>query len=332
LDKDDAKLFCCRYAVTEQGNFEGKSIPNLIGQQNIDTDPEGMENILERLRSFRQKRTALHKDDKILTAWNGLMIAALAKAGLVLDESRYLEAAKRASTFINKNLKDKDGRLLTRWREGESAHSGKLDDYAFLAWGLLELYGATFDVKHLSEAQRLADLLLEFFFDYEHGGLYPYASDGEQLLTRSKEVFDGAMPSGNAVAALVFFRLAQLTGEARWREVYEKQFSYMAGAAEAHPAGHSFFMLALLEALWPTKELICTGKCIPPALLTLLRENSLFELSVLVKTPDNREALSLLAPFTEAYPCSDHGERYYLCRKGVCSAPVDEISKLDLIT
>lgn len=332
LGKEDADAFCRRYGVTERGNFEGKSIPNLIGQQNIDTEPEGMETIRERLRAFRLERTTLHKDDKILTAWNGLMIAALAKAGLVLNEAPYLEAAKRAAAFISQNLTDQDGRLLARWREGESAHSGKLDDYAFLALGLLELYETTFEVQYLSEARRLADLLLNFFFDEERGGFYPYSSDGEQLVTRTKEVYDGAMPSGNAVAALALSRLERLTGENRWREAADKQFAYLAGAVAQQPLGHSFTMLALLEELWPGADLVCTGEGIPHELMTLLRENANHGLRVLVKTPENQAQLAELAPFTEPYPIPDHGTRYYLCRNGTCEAPVDDISKLDLTT
>ena len=165
-----------------------------------------------------------------------------------------------------------------------------------------------------------------------HGGLYPYASDGEQLLTRSKEVYDGAMPSGNSVAAIVLCRLARLTGEIRWREASQKQFSYLAGAIAQYPAGHSFSMTAMLEELWPTAELICTGKSIPPELLKLLRENSLPELSIIVKTPENQDQLSETAPFTKPYPIPENGALYYLCRGGTCAAPVDDIYKLDLVT
>ncbi len=331
LGKDAADVFCHRYGVTERGNFEGNSIPNLIGQQNMETEPEEMAAIREQLRTYRMQRTHLHKDDKILTAWNGLMIAALARAGLVLDEPQYLDAARRAVAFINRNLTDQEGRLLARWRDGEGAHSGKLDDYAFLAWGLLELYETTFEIQYLSQVQGLANMLLEYFFDAENGGFYPYASDGEQLLTRSKELYDGAMPSGNAVAVLVLFRLARLTAETRWQREAEKQLSYLSGAVQ-HPVGHGFAMLTFLEALWPTAELVCTGERLPPELPDFLRKNPLSELRVLVKTPENQARLSELAPFTESYPIPDHGTRYYLCRNGVCSAPVDDISKLNLST
>lgn len=329
LGEEKADAFCRWYGVTAQGNFEGHSIPNLIGQRDVDEEPEGMEVSREQLRVYRRNRTSLHKDDKILTAWNGLMIAALAKAGLVLEESSYLEAAGRAVKFINGHLTDRDGRLLARWREDQGAFPGKLDDYAFYAWGLLELYGATFEVRYLSEAQRLAGLLLDFFFDREKGGLYPYASDGEQLLTRSKEVYDGAMPSGNAVAALVFSRLARLTAETRWREAARLQFAYLAGAVQAYPAGHGFTMLSLLEELWPSAELVCTGKEVPAELTALLRKDSRPALSVLVKTPENQATLSVLAPFTAGYPIPNQGAQYYLCKNGACTRPTCSIADLE---
>lgn len=331
LGEKEAERFCRLYGVTEQGNFEGASIPNLIGQREVHEEPEKLAPIREQLRLYRLGRTSLHKDDKLLTAWNGLMIAALAKAGLVLEEQRYLEEAHRAVDFIRRNLTGQDGRLLARWRDGQGGIPGKLEDYAFYAWGLLELYGATFDVRYLQETKRLAELLLEFFFDPENGGFYPYASDGEQLLTRTKEVYDGAMPSGNAAAVLVLSRLARLTGEVQWQEAARLQVSYLAGATKESPAGHSFTMLALLEELWPSAELVCTGQEVPGELLDLLRQEPWIGLSVLVKTPENQEALSALAPFTAAYPVCHEGVRYYLCRNGACSKPTDSIEELKLL-
>ena len=327
----DAAVFCHRYDVTEEGNFEGHSIPNLIGQKDIDTEPEEMEAIRQRLYDYRLERTRLHKDDKVLTAWNGLMIAALATAGRALKEPCYLAAAERAAAFIRSHLTYREGRLLARWRDGQSDFPGKLDDYAFYAWGLLELYAATFRVEYLAQAQRLAELLLKLFFDREQGGLYPYAADGEQLLTRSKEVYDGAMPSGNAVGALVFSRLSRLTGELRWKEAARLQLAYLSGAVQKHPMGHSFTMLALLEELWPTTELICAGEDMPEALFDLIHRESRPALSVLAKTSENQEMLKTLAPFTADYPIPQQGIQYYLCRNGACTQPVDSISQLETL-
>lgn len=329
LGQEGAERFCRWYGITEGGNFEGRSIPNLIHTPEWEREPEGIKVLRERAADYRRTRTRLHRDDKVLTAWNGLMIAALARAGLVLDEERYLTAAERAAGFLRARLKDRDGRLLARWREGEAAHPGKLEDYAFYAWGLLELYGAVFRGELLEEACALAEELLDSFFDWERGGFYPYGKDGEQLITRTKEVYDGALPSGNAVAALVLSRLSRLTGERRWREAADRQLSYLAGAVRQYPAGHSFTLLTLLEELWPADELICAAKACPGELTVFLRAEPRIGLTVLVKTPAEEAHLSAAAPFTREYPIPEKGVRYYLCRGKTCARPVETIEELN---
>lgn len=328
----DGLRFCQWYGITPEGNFEGKSIPNLLGQSQFDQDPEDMAALREQVYAYRLSRTALHRDDKVLTAWNGLAMAALARAGLVLDEPWYLDAARQTAEFLAEKLTTSDGRLLARWRDGDAAHPGKLDDYAFLAYGLLELYSATFDASYLTRAVGLADCLLKLFFDGERGGFYPYASDGEQLLTRTKEAYDGAMPSGNSIAALVLFRLSRLTGEMRWREAADLHLSWLAGAAEGYPAGHSFAMLACLEELWPTAELVITAQKPPEELRGFLREAPRLGLTVLVKTQENAGTLAALAPFTKDYPIPAQGAQYYLCQGGACAQPVDSIPELKIFS
>lgn len=328
----DGLRFCQWYGITPEGNFEGKSIPNLLGQSQFNQDPEDMAALREQVYAYRLSRTALHRDDKVLTAWNGLVIAALARAGLVLDEPWYLDAARQTAEFLAEKLTTSDGRLLARWRDGDAAHPGKLDDYAFLAYGLLELYSATFDASYLTRAVGLADCLLKLFFDGERGGFYPYASNGEQLLTRTKEAYDGAMPSGNSIAALVLFRLSRLTGEMRWREAADLQLSWLAGAAEGYPAGHSFAMLACLEELWPTAELVITAQKPPEELRGFLREAPRLGLTVLVKTQENAGTLAALAPFTKDYPIPAQGAQYYLCQGGACAQPVDSIPELKIFS
>lgn len=329
LDKDMARRFCHRFDITPEGYFVGKSIPNLIGASDWETEPAWVDAAREKLYDYRRARTALNTDDKVLTAWNGLMIAALTRAGFVFREPRYIEAAELAAEFIQNYMTDEGGHLLARWREGNAAHAGKLDDYAFFAWGLLELYAATFRTEHLENAIRLTDTLLEDFFDEARGGFYPYSAEGEQLITRTKEVYDGAMPSGNAVAALVLSRLARLTGEERFRAAKERQFRYLSGAIRDYPAGHCFTLLALLEELWPSAELICTARELPGELPDFLRREPRLNLTVLVKTPENADRLAEIAPFTAAYPVPVSGVRYYLCRGGACQSPADSIEALE---
>ncbi len=331
LGEPDAERFCQWYGVTPAGNFEGKSIPNLLSLSQFDREPEEMAALRERVYAYRLERTALHRDDKVLTAWNALMLAALARSGLALDDPDYLDAARRTVDFLDARLAAPNGRLLARWRDGDAAHPGKLDDYAFYAYGLLELYHSTFEPNYLARAVELADHLLKLFFDWEHGGFYPYASDGEQLLTRTKDAYDGAMPSGNSVAALLLSRLARLTGEKRWRDAADLQLSWLAGAAGDYPAGHSFAMLAFLEELWPSAELVVTAREVPAELPAFLRETPRRSLTVLVKTPESAGALAALAPFTENYPIPEQGARYYLCQDGSCARPVDRIAELEAL-
>ena len=324
-----AQRFCDRFDVTPQGNFEGKSIPNLIRTPNWADEPSWVKAAREKLYGFCRERTELATDDKVLTAWNGLLLAALARAGLLLNEPRYLEAATRAAAFIREHLTLENGCLLARWRAGDTAHAGKLDDYAFAAWGLLELFSATFQTKYLAETCHLTELLLDGFFDSKQGGFYPYSLQGEQLITRTKENYDGAMPSGNAVAALVLLRLARLTGEERFRTAKELQFRYLAGAIRDYPAGHCFAMLAMLEELWPTAELICAAWETPAELSAFLRRERYLNLTVLVKTQENAQQLAEISPFTQAYPIPTTGAKYYLCRSGACQNPADSVEALE---
>ncbi|MDD5952220.1 MAG: thioredoxin domain-containing protein [Oscillospiraceae bacterium] len=327
LGEEDGQRFCRRYGITARGNFAQKSIPNLIDASDWAEEDPTLEPLREALYDARKQRTRLHRDDKVLTAWNGLMIAAFAQAGLVLEESRYVDAAKNAVRFLQTNVME-NGRLLARWYHGDAAHPGKLEDYAFFALGLLTLYGATLQAEVLEAACGLSSQLLDRFFDWEQGGFYPYADDGEQLITRTKEVYDGAMPSGNSAAALVLSRLSRLTGEPRWRKAADLQLRYLAGAVQSYPAGHSMTLLTFLEELWPSSELICTATSCPEDLLAFLREEPHPGLTTLLKTKDNSPILSSLAPFTDSYPIPEKGAQYFYCQGKTCAQPVQSIPAL----
>lgn len=214
LGEDAGGAFCRRYGITQKGNFEGKSIPNLLENKEFENICDGQDTGTDndaclkdkenckKLYDYRIRRTRLHKDDKILVSWNGWMICAFAKAGAVLGNERYVELAVRAETFISRHLV-KEGGLLVRYRDGEAAGEGKLDDYACYILALLELYRVTFKADYLKRASSWAELMLQQFFDWEQGGFYINAKDGEQLIVRTKETYDGAMPSGNSAAARV---------------------------------------------------------------------------------------------------------------------------------
>jgi Highly conserved protein containing a thioredoxin domain len=340
LGEDEGKEFCRQYGITKEGNFEGKSIPNRLHQEQTEDVLKGTansnkvreeqaaaENCLDRLYQYRISRTSLHKDDKILLSWNAWTILALARAGAVLREKRYLEAAKRAQEFIEERMNGKDGRLYLRFRDGEAAHQGMLEDYGVYALALLELYRADFRVEYLSNAIHRAKQMLQFFEDDQAGGYFINAADAEQLIARPKEMYDGAIPSGNSVAFMVLQRLAALTGEVSWQEAARRQMAYCVRQIQEYPAGLSFALLAMTEAVCPHRELVCAvnGE-VSEEMRRQLERLPRYGIELLVKTKENADALTECAPFTSEYPLPKEGVLYYLCEDGACQAPVRELN------
>ena len=324
-----ADEFCDWFGISEAGNFEGKNIPNLIDNENYGAGSDKVEDLCKKLYDYRISRTALHTDDKILTSWNGLMIGALAKSYEVLGDAWCLEAAKNAQAFIEKNLTSEKDRLFIRYREGQADHDGQLDDYAFYAFGLLELYEASFDIKYLNIAAEISEKMLELFFDDDQGGFYMYAHDRNKLISRPKEIYDGALPSGNSVAAYVISRLYHLTGKIKWQNVLEKQVSYLTQEVEKSPANYCFSLLAIQSILYPSTEIVCVsaeGSILEE--IQILQRSRKPDVCMILKTPQNEATLSEAAPFTADYPIPPAGNNYYVCRNGACMKPVEGIEEL----
>lgn len=329
LGKEDGEEFCRIYDITEEGNFEGKSIPNRI--RSSEDSWERNDSRLKKLYGYRLNRTHLHKDDKILLSWNGWVIVALAQAGLVLDERDYLNAAIRIQQFIESKMSTENGRLYLRYRDRDAAHVGLLDDYAVYALAMLELYRTTLDADFLQNAISRANQMVEYFEDKEQGGYFMTASDGEQLIARPKETYDGAIPSGNSVAAMVLQRLASLTGELKWQEAAQRQMQFLTDKISDYPASSCFGMLAMMDALYPHRELVCaTSDGLPADLIDFLRARPADDLHILLKTTENEDQLNQCVPFTADYPIPKQGTIYYLCEDGACKAPVSDFSKLKL--
>lgn len=286
---------------------------------------------LEKLHDFRLNRTKLHKDDKILLSWNAWAVIALAKAGQALEEPSYLYAAIRIHDFIESKMVTENDRLYLRYRDGEAAYVGQLEDYAVYALALLELYRVTFDTKYLQTAIHRAKQMVELFEDKKNGGYFMTAFDGEQLIARPKETYDGAMPSGNSVAAMVLQTLASLTGERSWQAAADRQLSFLAGEIGEYSSASCFGVLAMMDALYPHRELVCAASDgLPGELAEYLKEHPADDLQVLLKTRENAETLAECAPFTKDYPIPEQGSMYYLCEGGACKAPVSEFSKLKI--
>ncbi len=327
LGEQEGTAFCSAYHITRRGNFEGKSIPNRIGK--TDEPWNAGDPRLKRLGKYRKTRAHLHLDNKILLSWNAWAIIALAKAGLLLNAPGYTEAAIKAQRFLHENMTDENNRLFVRYCHGEAAHVGQLDDYAVYALALISLYRITFQFDYLKEAALRAKQMMDLFEDPEAGGYYLTAHDAEALITRPKETYDSAIPSGNAVAELVLEALAPLTGDPLFRDAADRQHQFMAGQVKAYPAAHCFSLLAMANALYPHKELIVTGSNPPKALFAYLQRRPAHNLSVLFKSPENEADLAALAPFTAAYPLSKNTV-WYLCENGSCHAPQTDFHKLRL--
>lgn len=249
LGEKEGSAFCDAYDISPRGNFEGYSIPNLLYNFSFEDMSERFESQRKTLLTYRAERMSLHKDDKVLTAWNGMMIAAFANAGSVFGQRRYLDAAVNAEKFITEKLVKRDGRLKVRYREQEAAGDGYLDDYAYYVWGLLELYETTKKVGYLQKAIDLNTVILNDFSDEERGGFYFTSFNSEKLIWRPKESYDGAIPSGNSIAAWNMVRLANKMGSSDLTEKAEAQLRFLAVEAERYPIGHSLSLYILTKYL-----------------------------------------------------------------------------------
>ncbi|BCZ47147.1 thioredoxin domain-containing protein [Clostridium gelidum] len=329
-NEEDGTYFNDYFDITNEGNFEGKSILNLINNSEYNKDNDRIRDLSEKVLEYRFKRMKLHKDDKILTSWNGLMIAALGKAYKVVEDERYFEYAKKAVNFIFDNLIDENKRLLARFRDEESRHKAYLDDYAFLCFGLIELYESSFDITFLKKAIELNKDMINFFWDKEKNGFFLYGEDSEQLIAKPKELFDGAMPSGNSVAAYNLIKLSRITGDTYLEEMAEKQLNFISGALFSEEINHSFFLIAASFALNNSKELVCVikDKSDEEKIKDLLSEKQTFNLTVIIKNDDNKKEVEELIPFIKDYDFVNDKSTYYLCEGKSCLAPTNDIEEL----
>ena len=321
LGAEAGKHFCECYDITAEGNFQGRSIPNLLLNNRWSFLPEGYDEYRERLREYRAGRMALFTDNKILAGWNGLMLMALSRAANAFSDRRYLLEAQELAAFILHNMRA-DGKLRARLCDGELRFDASLSDHVFCALGLLELYAADFDPQHLLDAEALAGEL-ERFAD-SRGGYFDTPADGEKLILRPKETRDGALPCGNSAAAVLFDRLFRLTAEETWREALDAQLGFLRTTAGQYPASNTYGLTALMLADGPGRETVAVlpDEHFPEELKAILRKWSP-EMAVLVKTPANAELLAAAAPFTASMALKNGKPTYYICTDGACALPVN---------
>jgi uncharacterized protein YyaL (SSP411 family) len=350
LDEDEYEPFKKIYNLEKDGNFksqevnqpEGSNILHLIKSTGDIAEDLGMSEkkllqaLGERRRDLfnvRKQRVHPFKDDKILTDWNGLMIAALAKAGRVLEVPQYISAAEKAAAFILNTLQDANGRLMKRYRQGNAGLPAYLDDYAFVIWGLLELYESTYKMVYLSEAVRLSDQMITHFWDDKNGGLFMTADDSEKLLIRNKQIYDGAIPSGNSVAAMNLLRLGHITGQTDYMNKAENILKAFSGSVDKYPAGHAFLMMVLEYAMNQNYEVVIVGKKGAKdtnAMLSALRQ-PFIPGKIVVYFPVDKDAaaeITKLMPYTEYMVPIDGKATAYVCMNFVCQLPTTSVSQM----
>jgi uncharacterized protein YyaL (SSP411 family) len=285
-----------------------------------------------KLFAAREKRVHPGKDDKVLTDWNGLMIAALSKGAQAFNEPSYADAARKAADFILGNMRDPAGRLYHRYRDGEPAIPAFLDDYAFLIWGLIELYEATFKESYLQAALDLTNDMIKHFWDNENGGFYSTADDAERVLLRRKEIYDGAVPSGNSVAMLDLLRLGRMTANPELENRATRIGQAFSRSILQMPSSYTQLMSALDFALGPTSEVVIAGDLSADdtkAMLTALRKEFIPNKVVIFRPGEIEEPeITRLAEYTRYLFSTDGKTTAYICRNYSCKAPVTDAGRM----
>jgi uncharacterized protein len=346
LGPDDSKIFCQIYNIQEKGNYLDMAVGSYTGSNIIHlkkpvkiiaqdmglTERElqiKLETMQRKLFQIREKRIHPGKDDKILTDWNGLMIAALARAGRTLNKKQYTNAAIKAAEFV-KNKLHHQGKLMHRYREGEVKVEGYLEDYAFLIWGLLELYEATLDSSWLKWGSNLNEVLIDEFHDPENGGFYLTSRDREKLLMRKKEVGDGSLPSGNGVVLQNLIRLSTLMEDQSLNKMVIQQEKAFAPLVNQSPTAHAMFLLGVMDRLGPFSGVVIAGERndeTTQKLIETLNSNYLPRMIFSLNSGDHIWLKGKVETYREKKPLEGKATAY-ICQRGVCGLPTTDADEL----
>jgi uncharacterized protein YyaL (SSP411 family) len=347
LGRSDANLVARVFGVSEEGNVRDEAtgrrtgsnvlhlteeLPELAASLGIEEASVAgrIESAVSRLFEVRSRRVRPRLDDKVLTDWNGLMISALARAAQAWEEPEYAEAARRCADFILETMRDANGRLLHRYRDGEAAIAAGADDYAFLSMGLFDLYEATHEPRYLRDSARLTEEMLTLFWDTEGGGFYLTPSDGERLIARPRQVYDGATPSSNSVALLNLLRLGAALARPELEERADRLLRALSGAVGAYPSAYTMFLTGLDYAVGPSAEVVVAGDPVSDdtlALLSALRTSFLPNKVVLLK-PDGDDRLGEVAPWVGHHEKVGGRAAAYVCRRHACGLPMTDTETL----
>lgn len=308
LGKEGGERWNSRYDITKEGNFEGKNIPNLLHRPLEINDMEEQRQVIY---EYRQNRVPLHRDDKILTSWNALMVAALCHLYRVTGKGELLRAAERAWHFVMEKLYD-GTTLYVSYRNGKRSGKGFLDDYAYGLYALLALYSATYKEEYRELAEQFCEKAVQDFYDSEMQGFFLYGRENEELIFRPKETYDGALFSGNSAMAYNLVQLAFLTGEKRYEEWAENQLAFMSGVAEGYPAGYAMFLIALSDYFLGPEKITVAVKD--------RKEIQFLPFRVPLDT-----IVRVVEGDTKEYPLKNNRTTYYVCRGHVCLPPENEL-------
>ncbi len=348
LGEEDAELILRTYNTDREGNFSeeasgertGANILHLkkplnevassfkMGEEDFGIR---LEKARKKLFDVREKRVHPHKDDKILTDWNGLMIAALAKGAGAFNEPQYAKAAKSAADFIMKDMRDSKGRLHHRYREGEAGITANIDDYSFMIWGLLDLYENTFDIKYLKAALELQEQMTRLFWDDKYGGFYFTSNEGEELIIRQKEIYDGAIPSGNSVAMLNLLKLFRITGDPVYEGMASKLGRAFSQTVEQAPMAYTQLLTALDFGFGPSYEVVIAGGpegSDTEEMIDALRQQYIPNKVTLFREPGDQPEITSISEFTKNQLPINGKATAYVCRNHVCNLPTNDIDKM----
>ncbi len=310
LGETNGEKFNRHFDITSTGNFEGKSIPNLLNSAVTD---KSFEEFLPKLQQFRKNRYSLHLDDKILTSWNSLMIAAMCELYLMSKKDIYLNAAQKADEFIKNHLCENDT-LFVSFRDGKRGVKGFLDDYASCIFAQLSLYRATLYNDYLNSAKQMSNKVVNDFSD-NTGGFYLYGNQSEELILRPKETYDGAIPSGNSLMAYNFVKLYLLTSDNKYKDMAEKQLDFISAEASSYPTNHAMFLMALLEY----NE--------PPTKITVVADDKANISDLVLGLPANAIIILLTEP-KEEYQLKNGKTTYYVCKGHSCMPPTNNLNQI----
>jgi uncharacterized protein YyaL (SSP411 family) len=329
LDGETSRLFCEAFGVTDAGNFEGsnilhqpRSVAMLARENGLEAEEldRRLENARTKLLEVRAGRVIPFRDEKILVAWNGLMIAALARGAAVSGEQRLLEAARSAVRFITQNLHTPSGRLLRSYHHGMASVPAFLEDYAFLCWGMVELYQVDGDPAILQGALDLAREMLDLFSDGVTGAFYDTASEAEQILVRMKNAHDGAIPSGNSIACLCLLKLGKICYDEALTHAGERCLVSWMGRLAEQQVAHIQMVSALDFFLGPDVEITLIGVRDEPGVRELLNVIHRYFIPGLVLR---------FKGDGKAYPMVGGIPTAYVCARGACRPPVNDAAQLE---